>query len=118
MIQTLRLCSIFFFVIFAGGTIFAQTGQKPTTGHLADTSKKQVKSNNDNGKLLPRVALTGINDNTSIKGTSTNTLVYNTSTTGEGKNKIFPGYYHNVGTTEKPEWKRIEVTVSDAVKNK
>ena len=116
--KSLRLCSFILMSLCFGSYAYAQSGQSTKHQPLQDSTKKHVKSNNDNGKLVPRVALSGINDNTSIKGTSTNLLIYNTATTGEGKTKIYPGYYHNVGTTEKPEWKRVEVTVSDAVKNK
>jgi len=80
-------------------------------------SKKEVKPAS-NGKLVMRVALTGTTDNTTIKGTTTNMLVYNTAKAGVSPYNVYPGYYHNVGTTLKPDWKRVEVSVSNAVKNK
>ena len=59
----------------------------------------------DKGFLPPRVALTGTNDNTTIKnaaGTSitpaTGLLVYNTATTGTAPNNVVPGYYYYNGS--------------------
>lgn len=87
-----------------------------------EIKKEQVKETKTNivqkDKTVPRVELTGTDDKTSIKGKSTNLLIYNTATAGTGKTSVTPGYYHNVGTTEKPEWKRVEVTVEEAVKTK
>jgi uncharacterized alpha/beta hydrolase family protein len=103
-------------VIFAQVSL-AQNAVK-STGQTAKepVTKTEVKSS-DQLKQVPRVALSGATDTTAIKGKSTNLLIYNTATAGAGQNKVSPGYYHNVGTTEKPNWKKVEATVSDAVKD-
>ena len=91
------------------------TTNKSTLNNQDSISKKAVKQSNDR-KIVLRMPLTGTTDNTTIKGPTANMFIYNTSTVGEGLNKIYPGYYQNIGTTEKPNWKRITATVSNAVK--
>lgn len=113
-----RTAALLLFTVFYFQVSFAQKAVSNSSQSKKDTlSTKEVKAA-DKGKLVPRVALTGTTDNTTIKGTSTNLLIYNTATIGVSPFKVYPGYYHNVGTTEQPNWKRVEVTVSDAVKNK
>jgi uncharacterized protein YjiK len=108
---------ILFLVFIAISTkVNAQnTTNKSTVNNQDSISKKLVKKSND-GKIVLRMPLTGITDNTTIKGPTANMFIYNTATVGEGQNKIYPGYYQNIGTTEKPNWKRITATVSNAVK--
>ncbi|MEI6576764.1 MAG: hypothetical protein WCO63_11350 [Bacteroidota bacterium] len=115
---SINLLLILLLSLFSLQTNLAQNLSKTAVPALKETNTKQEAKKQDNGKLVPRVALTGANDNTSIKGTSTNLLIYNTAKAGLGSNEVYPGYYHNMGTSEKPSWKRIEVTVSEAVKNK
>lgn len=113
-----RIATLLLFAVFFVLVSNAQNPIKGSTPIVKDSiSKKDIKKS-DNGKLVPRVALTGTTDNTTIKGTSTNLLIYNTATAGIKPLNVYPGYYHNVGTTAQPNWKRVEVTVSDAVKNK
>ncbi|HCQ29376.1 MAG TPA: hypothetical protein DIU39_03755, partial [Flavobacteriales bacterium] len=53
----------------------------------------------DKGVLIPRVALTGTNDVTTVPGAATSLLVYNTATV----NDVTPGYYYWDGT----QWLRL-----------
>lgn len=76
----------------------AQTGIGTTTPNAS--AKLEVASSTQ-GFLPPRIALTGTNDNTTIKnaaGTSitpaTGLLVYNTATAGSTPNNVVPGYYY------------------------
>ncbi len=80
----------------------AQTGIGTITPNAS--AKLEVASSTQ-GFLPPRIALTGTNDNTTIKnaaGTSitpaTGLLIYNTATTGTTPNNVVPGYYYWNGT--------------------
>ena len=106
------------FTIFFIQTSVAQNRIPNTSQSKNDTISIKDIGTNHKGKLVARVALTGSNDATTLKGTTTNLLIYNTATAGVSPLNVYPGYYHNVGTTEKPNWKRLEVTVSEAVKDK
>ena len=53
----------------------------------------------DKGVLIPRVALTGTNDVTTVPGAATSLLVYNTATV----NDVTPGYYYWDGS----QWLRL-----------
>ncbi|MGQ9862857.1 MAG: tail fiber domain-containing protein [Bacteroidia bacterium] len=71
------------------------------------SAKLDVSSNNQ-GVLLPRVALTGTNDATTIPSPATSLLVYNTGTGG-----LTPaGYYYNAGTPTAPNWVKLLITGS------
>jgi len=74
-----------------------------TDGSSADASAMlDVKSANK-GMLIPQVALTGVNDATTITTPATSLLIYNTATvTG-----VTPGYYYNSGTSGSPVWTRL-----------
>ena len=52
------------------------------------------------GVLLPRVALTGSKDATTIPTPPTGLLVFNTASTSD----VVPGFYFNVGTAASPFW--------------
>ncbi len=74
-----------------------------TDGSSANSSAMlEVKSANK-GLLIPQVALTGVNDATTITTPATSLLIYNTATvTG-----VTPGYYYNSGTSGSPVWERF-----------
>ena len=81
----------------------AQTGIGTTT---PNASAKLEVASSTMGFLPPRIALTGTNDNTTIKnasGTSitpaTGLLIYNTATTTTDPYKVVPGYYYYNGTS-------------------
>jgi len=81
----------------------AQTGIGTTTPNAS--AKFEVASTTQ-GFLPPRIALTGTNDNTTIKnaaGTSitpaTGLLVFNTTAAGTAPTNVVPGYYFYNGTS-------------------
>lgn len=55
------------------------------------------------GFLPPRVALSSINDVSTISSPATGLLVINTATAGTAPNNVFPGYYYYDGT----KWQHI-----------
>jgi len=59
------------------------------------------------GVLIPRVALTGSTDGTTIALPETSLLVYNTATNGASPVNVSPGYYYNAGTPTVPNWVRL-----------
>lgn len=61
-----------------------------------------IKSSNK-GVLLPRIALTGRNDNTTISSPTTSMIIYNTATAGTGNNSVAPGFYYYNGTQWTPD---------------
>jgi len=61
------------------------------------------------GMLMPQIALTGVNDASTITSPATSLLVYNTATvTG-----LTPGFYYNTGTAIAPVWTRLTTGIAD-----
>ncbi len=65
-----------------------------TDGSSADGSAMLDIKSTDKGMLIPRVALTGTTDVTTIGSPATSLMVYNTTTTGD----VTPGFYYWNGT--------------------
>ena len=93
---------VLLFLLISTG-IYAQTGIGTTTPHAS--AKLEVNSTTQ-GLLPPRIALSGTNDNTSIKNSSgtsitpaSGLLIYNTATEGSAPTNVMPGYYYWNGTT-------------------
>ena len=93
---------ILFFLLISWSAL-AQTGIGTTT---PNASAKLDVFASDKGFLPPRIALTGTNDNTTIKNSAgssitpaTGLLVYNTATTTTDPYKVVPGYYYYNGTS-------------------
>lgn len=55
------------------------------------------------GFLPPRIALTSINDGSTISSPATGLTIYNTATAGTTPNDVTPGYYYYNGTN----WQRL-----------
>jgi len=72
-----------------------------------------VKSDNK-GMLIPQIALTGINDVTTIPTPATSLLVFNT-TNASG---LTTGYYYNSGTSGAPVWTKLATGVADGSETK
>ncbi len=90
-------------ILFSCTIVKAQTGIGTTT---PDASAKLEVNSSKQGFLPPRVALTGTNDNTTIKNAlgsaitpAAGLLVYNTATTTTDPYKVVPGYYYYNGTS-------------------
>lgn len=70
------------------------SGQLPNSSSILDMSDV-----NNKGLLIPQIALTGKNDNTSIVSPATSLIIYNTATVSD----VTPGYYYFTGT----EWAKL-----------
>ncbi len=108
-----------FLLIFMLGSFALVNGQTPSNSnsqYVKNKSSNAQTKKEKQGKLVPHIALLGNQDKTTLKRSTTNLMIYNTAKAGEGSNKVYPGYYHNIGTTEKPNWERIDVTIKQAVK--
>jgi len=86
-------------VLFWQIGMFAQVGVGTITPN--DSAMLDVQSTNK-GMLIPRVALTGTSDNTTIASPATSLMVYNTATTSD----VTPGFYYWTGTV----WKTFLLT--------
>jgi len=64
------------------------TGAQPNASAMLDITS------NNKGLLIPRIALVGTNDNTTIASPSTSLLIYNTATAGTGNTAVTPGFYY------------------------
>jgi len=78
-----------------------------TTGVIPDSSAildlntgNTFGTGTSKGILIPKVALTGANDNSTIIKPANSLLVYNTGTGGLTQ----AGYYYNAGSTSSPNW--------------
>jgi trimeric autotransporter adhesin len=97
------LSTLFILVFFRPGCIIAQVAIN-TDGSLPDSKAiLDIKSANK-GVLLPRIALTGTTDNTTIPSPPTSMLIYNTATTSD----VTPGYYYWNGA----KWTTVSTTVT------
>ncbi len=77
-----------------------------STGAAADASAALDVSTSNKGVLLPRVALTGTNDVTTVSLPATSLLVYNTASVSD----VTPGYYYYNGTV----WVKLTDSGSNA----
>jgi hypothetical protein len=78
-----------------------------STGATPDASAMLDISSPNKGMLIPRLALTGVNDATTISNPQTSLLVYNTASTISGT-----GYYYNSETTAAPVWVKLLTSAS------
>ncbi len=77
-----------------------------SSGAAADASAALDVSTSNKGVLLPRVALTGTNDVTTVSSPATSLLVYNTASVSD----VTPGYYYYNGTV----WVKLTDSGSNA----
>lgn len=98
LIYILKSALVLGFAQDAMAQVGVNTGASIATGAVFE-----VRST-DKGILLPRVALTGSNDNTTITPSATTGLfVYNTVKAGSGSTKVEPGFYYYDGSI----WRRL-----------
>lgn len=72
-------------------TIHAQNNVGVGTNTPDASAKIDITSSNK-GLLIPRIALTGINDAVTIPSPATSLLVYNTTTAGIAPNNVTPDF--------------------------
>lgn len=99
--------TIFTCLFLLAGNANAQVGIGTNT---PDASAGLEVSFNNRGILIPRVTLTGINDNATIPQPATSLLVYNTNAGMGGGGGA--GYYYNAGTPAAPNWTRIATGIA------
>ena len=86
--------------------LFSFTGIKAQVGvgiPTPDASAMLDVSSTNKGLLIPRIALTGTGDNTTIASPQTSLLVYNTATASSGTTAVTPGFYYWNGSA----WERL-----------
>ena len=100
-------------IIFASYSLSAQVAVSTDGSSAEESAMLEVKSS-DKGMLIPRVALTGVNDASTIATPATSLLIYNTATaTG-----VSPGYYYNSGSSGTPVWERFTTGIIDGSETK
>src|SRR5690606_37043359 len=77
-----------YFYLFSQNVAINSTGTAPNASAMLD-----VQSNNK-GILVPRVALTGTNDATTVPSPANWLMVINTNTAGTGTTAVSPGTYY------------------------
>lgn len=77
---------------------FYDNGQVVVGSVIPDSSAMLDVRSTNRGLLIPRVALTGTTDITTITGAATSLQVYNTATAGVSPNNVLPGFYYWNGT--------------------
>lgn len=99
-----RIITLFFSLALISSTkSYAQNVGINNTGSQPDASAMLDIRSSDKGILIPRVALTGADDASTINAPQTSLLVYNTATSGAGNNAVEPGFYFWNGTN----WVRL-----------
>lgn len=102
-----RLFSLPIIVLFAISITNAQNVGINNNGSAPHTSAMLDVNNANKGLLIPRVALTGTDDATTILTPAISLLVYNTVSTA-GANAVTRGYYYWDGSV----WLQIAVNIS------
>jgi len=91
--------SLFFISVLTQFTA-AQVG----IGTISPAASAQLDVTSSNkGLLPPRIALTSINDNSTISSPASGLLIYNTASAGTSPTNVTPGFYYFNGTN----WQRI-----------
>ena len=109
IMNTKFLLTILALLISAGA--FSQSVGINSDGSTPDKSAILDISSVNQGLLIPRVTLIGVNDAATIAAPATSLLVYNL-TTGSG---LTPGIYFNSGTSAAPVWARLTDSVAQGL---
>ena len=91
------LFTCFFLFLYALQLTAQNVGVNDDGGTPHNSAMLDVRSGNK-GLLLPRVTLTGTNDNSTIGSPATSVLVYNLAAAGSGATAVVPGFYYWTGT--------------------
>ena len=90
-------------LLFSFTAINAQNVGINSAGSAPDASAGLDVNFTNKGVLIPRVALTGTGDVSTISSPLTSLLVYNTATAGTSPTNVYPGYYYFDGAN----WDRM-----------
>lgn len=93
-------------LIAAGTQAQVKVGDNPTT--IDANSVLEIESTNK-GLLMPRLALTSVNNASPLNAFVAGMVVYNTATAGVSPNNVTPGVYYCDGT----KWQRIINATTD-----
>lgn len=96
----LKKISCFVFILFFYNLSFAQVGIGTVTPN--SDAALEIASNNQ-GVLLPRVALSATNSTSPLGAHVAGMTLYNTATAGSAPNQVAPGFYFNDGA----KWVRL-----------
>ena len=88
---------VFLILVVLRINLFSQVAIN-STGNTPDNSAMLDISASNKGLLIPRVALTGTTDNTTIPSPVTSLLIYNTATVSD----VAPGFYYYTGSDWAP----------------
>ena len=106
MMKRLLILSLTFLLLLQMRSIAQNVGINDDGSTPDNSAMLDVKSTNK-GLLIPQIALTGVNDATTISNPAVSLLIYNTATAGISPNNVIPGYYYNSGTSSAPVWKPL-----------
>jgi hypothetical protein len=95
----------------AANAIYAQNVAINSDGSAADASAMLDVKSTSKGMLIPRVALTGRTDVTTIPSPANSLMIYNVSTAGSGSSAVVPGYYY----WNSPSWIHVGMTTNAAI---
>ncbi len=100
---------LFSFLIILNSFLFAQV----SIGTSSPNGSAMLEVNSSSkGFIPPRIALTSINDVSTINSPAAGLLIINTATAGSAPNNVFPGYYYFDGT----KWQHILNPSSNFIK--
>ena len=100
------MATAFFIMLALNNQLFSQNVGINNNGSMPDQSAILDVNANDKGVLFPKIALVGVNDNSSIPNPATGLMIFNT-TSGSG---LSAGYFYNSGTPASPVWTKFVTT--------
>src|SRR4030095_588209 len=104
-----------FFSLLIAVILFFVSSFAQSVGINNDSSAPHISAmldvkNPNKGLLIPRVALTGTGDITTIPSAANSLLIYNTATSGAGATAVSPGFYYWNGSS----WLKISTVSGSA----
>ena len=102
MKRKIQILGVALFLMLSFNTFSQNVGINSDGTSPNNSAMLDVKSPNK-GLLIPQIALTGVNDGSTIATPAVSLLIYNTATVSG----LTPGYYYNAGTTVVPVWTKF-----------